>query len=87
MFVEYLPLPLFINRDKANKELTALFLDIIQKRKAKEAADLAAGIQPEKKYDVLETLMTSVYKAGSMMGDVAVAHMMIALLMAGKCPP
>lgn len=83
VFVEYLPLPLFINRDRANRELTELFLDIIKKRNAKAAADLAAGLVPEKKYDVLETLMTSVYKAGEKMGDIAVAHMMIALLMAG----
>ncbi|KAL3895321.1 MAG: hypothetical protein SGCHY_004769 [Lobulomycetales sp.] len=84
VFVEYLPLPLFINRDRANRELTELFLDIIKKRNAKAAADLAAGLVPEKKYDVLETLMTSVYKAGEKMGDIAVAHMMIALLMAGQ---
>jgi len=77
VFVEHLPLPRFINRDRANKELTDLFLNIIKNRK--EAKD-----SKEEKFDVLQTLMTSTYKAGTMMSDVAVAHMMIALLMAGQ---
>lgn len=75
VFFENLPLPRFWNRDKANRELTALFLDIIKKRKTEVKGE---------KYDVLESLMTSNYKAGEKMSDIAVAHMMIALLMAGQ---
>jgi hypothetical protein len=58
-------------------------LDIIQKRKAQQEADAASNAPSVEKFDVLQTLMTSVYKAGGEMGDIAVAHMMIALLMAG----
>ncbi|KAJ3380334.1 Lanosterol 14-alpha-demethylase [Lobulomyces angularis] len=81
VFVEYLPLPRFINRDRANKELTELFLEIIKKRKLLENDP---NVKYEKKFDVLESLMNSDYKSGSKMSDVAVSHMMIALLMAGQ---
>jgi sterol 14alpha-demethylase len=74
VFVEYLPLPRFIQRDAAHQELTALFMSIIKTRKETS----------EEKYDVLNTLINSTYKDGEKMSDKAVAHMMIALLLAGQ---
>ncbi|KAJ3057158.1 hypothetical protein HK102_011095 [Quaeritorhiza haematococci] len=85
VFVEWLPLPSFYRRDRANRIMTSVFKKIIDNRRAAAAKEEASGTQQkEEVYDVLQSLMTSKYKDGSSMSDEAVAHMMIALLMAGQ---
>lgn len=54
--------------------MAQLFLNPLNHRQNKDEANL----------DVLQTLMTAIYKDGKPMSDVAVAHLMIALLMAGQ---
>lgn len=74
----WLPLPSFIVRDKAHKKISKLFRDIVAKRRK----------EPEKEMDthndLMHTYMTIPYKNGTYMKDHQVAHMCIALLMAGQ---
>ncbi|KAJ3117600.1 Lanosterol 14-alpha-demethylase [Phlyctochytrium bullatum] len=75
VFFRWLPLPTYFARDRANQEMTKLFAKIIKERRANENMDNT---------DVLQALMSATYRDGSKMSDDAVAHMMIALLMAGQ---
>ncbi|KAJ3191331.1 Lanosterol 14-alpha-demethylase [Irineochytrium annulatum] len=75
VFFRWLPLPSYFNRDRAHQEMTTLFHRIIKERRANNDFD---------NVDVLQALMTSEYKDGSRMSNDAVAHMMIAMLMAGQ---
>ncbi|KAJ3173483.1 Lanosterol 14-alpha-demethylase [Geranomyces variabilis] len=90
VFFRWLPLPSYFARDRAHKIMTQTFLDILDKRRA-AAASVAAAVAadpslptPPPPQDVLQSLMDAVYRDGSKMSDEAVAHMMIALLMAGQ---
>ena len=74
VFFRWLPLPTYFRRDRANKIMTETFLKIIHDRR-----------QTGKKHDdVLDALMNATYKNGDKMGNVAIAHMMIATLMGGQ---
>ncbi|KAJ3333255.1 Lanosterol 14-alpha-demethylase [Blyttiomyces sp. JEL0837] len=75
VFFEWLPLPTYFNRDRAHNEMTTLFTRIIKERRANNDFENT---------DVLQALMSAEYKDGSRMSDSAVAHMMIAMLMAGQ---
>lgn len=70
------PLPHNRKRDFAQKKMTDVYMDIIRKRR--ESGD-TKGSQ-----DMVWNLMSSVYKDGTPVPDVEVAHIMIALLMAGQ---
>ena len=71
------PLPHNRKRDAAQKKIAQTYMDIITARKA-------AGDAPEKEQDMIWNLMSCVYKNGTPVPDMEVAHMMIALLMAGQ---
>lgn len=70
------PLPHNRKRDAAQRKMAQLYLDIIQQRREK-------GDKKESE-DMVWNLMSSVYKDGTKIPDVEIAHMMIALLMAGQ---
>ena len=69
------PLPHNRKRDFAQKKMTQTYMDIIQERRKSGA---------EKDSDMIWNLMSCVYKDGTRVPDMEVAHMMIALLMAGQ---
>ncbi|KAL9131859.1 MAG: hypothetical protein Q9217_000305 [Psora testacea] len=70
------PLPHNRKRDHAQQKMAQTYLDIIKARRE-------AGKQRDSA-DMLWNLMQSVYKDGTPVPDIEVAHMMIALLMAGQ---
>ena len=70
------PFPHNRKRDAANQRMTEVYMDIIKERRA------ADGKQDS--HDMIWNLMASVYKDGTPVPDHEVAHMMIALLMAGQ---
>ncbi|KAI8871546.1 cytochrome P450 CYP51F1 [Ramicandelaber brevisporus] len=72
---EWLPLPSYYKRDSAHVNMRNLFLGIINERRAKGDVETA---------DVVSTLMQSTYKDGTPMADHEIAHLMIAILMAGQ---
>ncbi|KAJ5114571.1 hypothetical protein NUU61_000330 [Penicillium alfredii] len=70
------PLPHNRKRDAAQRKLTETYMDIIQeRRKANDQKDSE---------DMVWNLMSCVYKNGRSVPDEEVAHIMIALLMAGQ---
>jgi sterol 14alpha-demethylase len=69
------PLPHNRRRDAAHKKMVEVYTDIIRKRRA--------GDKPDKQ-DMIWNLMQSSYKGGKQVPDYEIAHMMIALLMAGQ---
>ncbi|TPX55674.1 hypothetical protein PhCBS80983_g05118 [Powellomyces hirtus] len=75
VFFRWLPLPNYIKRDRANRIMTETFLKILKERR--DTNNLESQ-------DVLQSLMDGVYRDGSKMSDEAIAHMMIATLMAGQ---
>ena len=70
------PLPHNRKRDAAHKKMVATYADIIAKRRA------AGG--EGKEQDMIWNLMSCQYKDGTQVPDKEIAHMMIALLMAGQ---
>ncbi|EAS28723.1 cytochrome P450 51 [Coccidioides immitis RS] len=70
------PLPHNRKRDRAQQKMTQVYTDIIRERRK-------AGGKKDSE-DMVWNLMSSVYKDGTPVPDVEVAHMMIALLMAGQ---
>ncbi|KAF2842974.1 lanosterol 14-alpha-demethylase [Patellaria atrata CBS 101060] len=70
------PLPQNRKRDFAQRKMTRTYMDIIEARKA-------AGGKKDSE-DMIWNLMSSKYKDGTPIPDAEVAHMMIALLMAGQ---
>ena len=70
------PLPHNKKRDIAREKMVATYMDIIRVRR-KEGQD-------EGSEDMIRNLMNCVYKDGTPVPDKEVAHMMIALLMAGQ---
>lgn len=71
------PLPHNRRRDAAHQKMAQTYLDIINERKA-------TGEMKHSEEDMIWNLMSSKYKDGRDLPDVEVAHMMIALLMAGQ---
>jgi cytochrome P450 len=75
--LSWAPLPHNRARDRAQRTMTNLYIDIIKERRA-------AGRKPDGEEDMLWNLMGCSYKDGTKVPDKEVAHMMIALLMAGQ---
>ena len=71
-----LPLPNNFRRDRAQKKMSLFYQDIIAKRRSE------GTISSE--HDMISALMEQNYKNGRAISDVEIAHMMIALLMAGQ---
>ena len=72
----WMPLPQNRKRDAANRKMTQIYADIIRARRE--------GKSERDSEDMLWTLMQSSYKDGTPMPDHEIAHLMIALLMAGQ---
>lgn len=70
------PLPHNRKRDFAQRKMAQTYMDIIQERRK-------AGSNKDSE-DMIWNLMSCVYKDGTPVPDMEVAHMMIALLMAGQ---
>ncbi|RDB26125.1 Lanosterol 14-alpha demethylase [Hypsizygus marmoreus] len=70
-----LPLPSYRRRDRAHVKISEFYVDIIKKRRA-------GGSQHEP--DMIEALMQQTYRNGTSLKDHEIAHIMIALLMAGQ---
>lgn len=70
------PLPQNRRRDAAQRKMARTYMEIIEERKK-------AGGKKDSE-DMIWNLMNSVYKNGTPIPDKEVAHMMIALLMAGQ---
>lgn len=70
------PLPHNRKRDAAQRKLTETYMEIIKARRQ-------AGSKKDSE-DMVWNLMSCVYKNGTPVPDEEIAHMMIALLMAGQ---
>ncbi|KAK3686994.1 Lanosterol 14-alpha-demethylase [Vermiconidia calcicola] len=73
------PLPQNRKRDYAQRTVASTYMSIIKQRR--EEGDLKSG---EREEDMIWNLMNCSYKDGTPIPDHEVAHMMIALLMAGQ---
>ncbi|EGG22293.1 cytochrome P450 family protein [Cavenderia fasciculata] len=73
-FFPNLPLPSFAKRDRARAQVAAIFDSIIKARRQ----------STEERDDVLQVLMTSKYKDGSVLDDEKIVGLMIGLLFAGQ---
>lgn len=73
------PLPQNRKRDRAQKKMAETYMSIIQQRRAE--GDTKSEAREE---DMIWNLMNCTYKDGTPIPDREVAHMMIALLMAGQ---
>ena len=71
-----LPLPNNFRRDRAQRQMSKFYQDIIKKRREEGTADDG--------HDMIRALMEQEYKNGRAISDEEIAHMMIALLMAGQ---
>lgn len=71
-----LPLPSNFRRDRAQKKMSAFYQEIVARRRAQ------GTISHE--HDMISALMEQNYKNGRELRPVEIAHMMIALLMAGQ---
>lgn len=74
--LHWAPLPHNRARDRAQRKIAQTYMDIIKERRAK-------GFDKDAK-DIMLQLMNSSYKNGVRVPDHEIAHMMIALLMAGQ---
>ena len=74
--LHWLPLPWNRRRDIAQQTIAKIYMDTIKERRANPEDD--------NEHDMLKHLMNSTYKNGTKVPDHEVAHMMIALLMAGQ---
>lgn len=72
-----LPLPSYYRRDAAHIKIRKFYMDIMQRRRA-------SGSFEEEGHDMLQALQGVSYKDGRVVTDKEIAHMMIALLMAGQ---
>ncbi|KAG7530997.1 hypothetical protein FFLO_04668 [Filobasidium floriforme] len=70
-----LPLPSYKKRDKAQREMSEFYQEIIRGRREGGA---------DHDHDMIAALMSSAYRDGTPLSDSDIAHMMIALLMAGQ---
>ncbi|SPO28762.1 probable Sterol 14 alpha-demethylase [Ustilago trichophora] len=80
-----LPLPSNFKRDAAQKKMSQFYQDIVAKRRAlghSTGGDDSAERAGEN--DMIAALMEQKYKNGRELSAVEIAHMMIALLMAGQ---
>ncbi|PWZ03716.1 putative sterol 14 alpha-demethylase [Testicularia cyperi] len=73
-----LPLPSNFKRDKAQKKMSQFYQDIVKRRREQ------GTISSDSEHDMISALMEQNYKNGRQLSPVEIAHMMIALLMAGQ---
>lgn len=73
--LHWAPLPHNRARDHAQRTVAKTYMEIIQSRRANQEGE---------KLDIMWQLMRSTYKDGTPVPDKEIAHMMIALLMAGQ---
>ena len=82
------PLPHNTARDRAHRRIVDVYLDIIRTRRAAgegtAGGDEKGAARPDDEHDMIGNLMKCRYKDGTPVPDHEVAHMMIALLMAGQ---
>ncbi|EKM48304.1 uncharacterized protein PHACADRAFT_214862 [Phanerochaete carnosa HHB-10118-sp] len=71
-----LPLESYRKRDAAHKKISDFYISIIQKRRANPGQ--------EEEHDMIAALMDQKYRAGRPLKDHEIAHILIALLMAGQ---
>eukprot|EP00752_Nemacystus_decipiens_P011637 g10332.t1 len=74
------PVPAHRRRDKARKEMVALFSNIIKDRRSEKAS----GAAPVEKTDLLQILVDMKYKDGSVNTDHEIVGMLISLLFVGQ---
>ena len=74
--LHWAPLPWNRKRDHAQRTVAKIYMDTIQERRANP--------EDETEFDMMKHLMNSTYKNGVKVPDHEIAHMMIALLMAGQ---
>ncbi|KAH7105856.1 cytochrome P450 [Auriculariales sp. MPI-PUGE-AT-0066] len=72
-----LPLPLNFRRDRAQKELSDYYVNIIRSRQSTEPTDKHSS-------DMIASLIGQRYKDGRELSEREVAHLMISLLLAGQ---
>ncbi|PUU75308.1 cytochrome P450 [Tuber borchii] len=75
----WFPFPQNKRRDHAQRTMAQFYMDKITKRRANEKND-----EDQERSDMMWNLMNCSYKDGRKVPDKEVAHMMIALLMAGQ---
>ena len=73
--LHWAPLPWNNRRDYAQRTVAKIYMDTIKKRRAEDETDAQ---------DIMYHLMHATYKTGVQVPDHEIAHMMIALLMAGQ---
>jgi len=73
------PLPANRKRDDANRKMSEVYLELIRGRRAAQASK-----NYKHEEDMINNLMGCVYKNGVPLPDHEIAHMMIAMLMAGQ---
>ena len=73
-----LPLPQNFRRDRAQKKMAQLYLDVIQKRRSYISSVISEDD------DMISILMKSRYRDDSPMPNIEIANLMIALLMGGQ---
>ncbi|OQE46375.1 hypothetical protein PENCOP_c001G07774 [Penicillium coprophilum] len=78
------PLPRNRKRDKAHGRMREIYLSIIQARREAGTEDNDKGRDKAKGTDMISNLMRCVYRNGTPIPDIEIAHMMITLLMAGQ---
>jgi sterol 14-demethylase len=74
--LHWFPLPWNRKRDHAQQTVAKIYMDTIRERRANPDQDT--------ELDMMKHLMNSTYKNGTPVPDHEIAHMMIALLMAGQ---
>jgi sterol 14alpha-demethylase len=75
LFFPNLPLPSYRKRDKAQKAMSEFYQEIIHARREGDH---------DHDHDMLSALSEQKYKDGRVLSDIEMAHIMIALLMAGQ---
>lgn len=78
--LHWAPLPWNRKRDHAQQTIAKIYMDTIKERRAKAAR----SEDDDDELDIMKHLMNSTYKKGTPVPDHEIAHMMIALLMAGQ---
>ena len=70
-----LPLESYRRRDRAQQKMSNFYVEILRKRKTEDFAH---------DHDMMASLMQQQYRSGRTLGEREIAHIMIALLMAGQ---
>nr|AIF79454.1 CYP51A [Rhynchosporium commune] len=80
----WLPLPQNWRRDKAHAKMMSVYMDIISRRREKSGGGVVGRGMEREEIDMIDNLMTCVYKSGETIPDSEIACMMITILMAGQ---